>query len=96
MTNRQTLIELTAIALNRHNAHIDRHSINAIAEEVARSCGENSKMWRWWTTTDMTARSWRLFCTAVIKQINDRRRQRPFEDLIVLDNSTARSGPKWW
>ena len=88
MTNRQTLIELTAIALNRHNAHIDRHSINAIAEEVARSCGENSKMWRWWTTTDMTARSWRLFCTAVIKQINKRRQYQVGADPITLDWST--------
>ena len=88
MTQRQTLIELTAITLHRNGGQIDRHRIDAAAEEAARNCGENSQMWCWWTTTHMTARSWRLFCTAVVKQINKRRQYQAGADPITLDWST--------
>ena len=95
MTHRQTLIQLTAKSLDRRQiVTVDEHRINSLAESLARHQG--GSLWDWWLETDMSTRSWKMFCAAVIKQINDRRRQRPFEDLIVLDNSTARSGPKWW
>ena len=95
MTHRQTLIELTATSLDRRQIiTVDEHRINSLAESLARHQGGG--LWDWWLTTDMTNRSWQMFCTAVIKRINNRRRQRPFEDLIVLDKSTVRSGPIWW